>query len=94
MLQIAEWVVATEADAIAAGSASGAKGERWCELFLPKLLSHGANSMRRARELIEDHGDLREWQVRASRRKFQVQRNVDLVLIGEEPQALSHLASL
>lgn len=57
-------MVATEADAIAAGNASGASGERWAELYLPKLLANGASSMRRAHELIDDHGDLREWQVR------------------------------
>jgi hypothetical protein len=50
--------------------------EGWSQLYLQTLLDNGVTSMGRARELIEDAGDLREWQIKkgTANRLFEVLR--------------------
>ena len=42
---------------------SDKEAEGWVHKFLPKLLANGVTSLKKAKELIEDSGDLREWQI-------------------------------
>ena len=58
-LQVALWVVSTDVEV----HASPAQPEQWGETFVPLLWQHGVVSLAKAKEKIEDYGDLREWQV-------------------------------
>ena len=49
---VAEWVVGTDVER-----------NGWGAMYLEKLIGHGVTSMSKAKELIEESGDLREWQI-------------------------------
>ena len=49
---MAEWVVGTDVER-----------NGWGAMYLEKLIGHGVTSMSKAKELIEESGDLREWQI-------------------------------
>ena len=52
LIEVTEWVASTDKS-----------DDGWVIKFLPKLIEHGITNLERAKERIEESGDLREWGV-------------------------------